>query len=258
MPGQPWSRPAGGAGLGEGLLGHEGASASSSLASTTYAGSGELLEPLQRVQKTCAERCESAVFWACTMVGYVAAAVWITDEFIPDNLPDILKPKADTQKLATHWLVGVGVGLSVLLAAALARRRHCRFWELLLPFLFRRAPADASNLQVLSYRGRMFMGYLWAFCMLASLLSLPFVVYVMMTINQRLQHVAVLVCFVFAFLATVLSVREVMKHLMNYSSPRLQLHYIRILWMVPIYAITAAVTLRFEQKAIILNAAREA
>ena len=79
-----------------------------------------------------------------------------------------------------------------------------------------------------------------------------------MSFHERLHHIAVVVSFVFAFLATALSVREVMKHLMNYTCPRLQLHYIRILWMVPIYAITAAATLRFAQKAILFNAAREA
>ena len=259
MPGRPWSRPAAARGLGEGLLGGSDSRASpATLSWTSPEETQELLEPLRGTQKTCVERCESAIFWACAVVGYVAAAVWLTDQLIPNDLPHILKPQAHTQKLATHWLVGVGVSLSVLLALALARRRHCRFWELLLPFLFRRAPADASNLQALAYRGRVFMGYVWAFCMLASLLSLPFVVYAMMTFNRRLQHVAVLVCFVFAFLSTVLSVREIMRHLMNYSSPRLQLHYIRILWMVPIYAITAAATLRFEQKAIVLNAGREA
>lgn len=219
---------------------------------------GELLQPLEGVKKSCAETCESVAFWLCVMVAYVAAAVWLTDYFIPDNLPEVLMPPAHTQRVAKHWLVSVGISLGMLLAMALVRRRHCRFWELLFPFLFRPAAKDKSKLQVLSHRGRVFMGYLWACITLASLLSLPFVVYAMMTFKVRLHHIAVVVAFVFAFLATVLSVREIMKHLMNYSSPRLQLQIIRILWMVPIYAITAAATLRFEQQAIFFNAGREA
>ena len=220
---------------------------------------GELLRPLEGERKNCAERLESLVFWVCAMLAYLAAAIWVTDELMPDKaqLPRFLTPVDVAQRAAINWLVGIGATLCLLLAAALARRRHCRFWELLFPFLFRRTE-QATTLATVSYRARLFMGYLWAFIILASLLSLPFVVYALVTFNERLHHIAVIVSFVFAFLATALSTREVMKHLMNYSSPRLQLHYIRILWMVPIYAITAAATLRFEQKAIFFNAAREA
>lgn len=194
------------------------------------------------------------------MLAYLAAAVWVTDEFMPDRevqLPRFLTPVDAVQRAAIKSLVGIGATLCLLLAASLARRRHCRFWELLCPFLFRRTE-QATTLANVSYRARVFMGYLWAFIIIASLLSLPFVVYALVTFHEKLHHIAVLVSFVFAFLATALSTREVMKHLTNYSSPRLQLHYIRILWMVPIYAITAAATLRFEQKAIFFNAAREA
>lgn len=252
VPGMPpFTRP-----LNQRLL---GADASSEDPPLERKSSAELLQPREAETTPCAERLESLVFWVCATVAYLAAAVWVTDEFMPDKelLPEFLKPVDETQRRAKYWSIGVAVALGVLLCAALARRRHCRFWELVLPFLFRRTE-HTSTLAAVSYRSRMCMGYLWAFIMLASLLSLPFVVYVLVTFHQRLHHVAVLVSFVFAFLATTLSVREIMKHLTNYSSPRLQLHYIRILWMVPIYALTAAATLRFEQKAILFNAAREA
>ena len=242
--------------LNEGLL---GADASFEDPPLERKRSAELLQPRAAATKTCAERLESLMFWACATVAYLAAGVWVTDEFMPDQglLPKFLTPVDTIQRTAIDWLIGVGVALGVLLCMALARRRHCRFWELVFPFLFQRAE-HTSTLATVSYRSRMFMGYLWAFIMLASLLSLPFVVYVLVTFHERLHHIAVIVSFVFAFLATVLSVREVTKHLMNYTYPRLQLHYIRILWMVPIYATTAAATLRFEQKAILFNAAREA
>jgi MFS family permease len=256
MAGRAWSRPAA-AGLLAAAPDDDDAAEEPEWRDSSVGG--ELLQLLEEDKKSCAERCEKLVFWLCFAVGYIAAAVWLTDELLPtDHLPSMLEPVKSTQRAAKEWALGAGAILGLLLVAALARRKHCRFWELLFPFLFRKTQEDASTLTMLSHRGRVFLGYLWGFLMLASLLSLPFVVYVMMTFDQRLHHIAVLVTCVFAFLATVLSVREIIKHLMNYSSPRLQRHYIRILWMVPIYAITAALSLRLEQEAIFFNAIREA
>jgi hypothetical protein len=46
---------------------------------------------------------------------------------------------------------------------------------------------------------------------------------------------------IFTFVAVVLGLREIGKHLANYYRPKLQRHIIRVLWMVPIYAVDALV-----------------
>lgn len=49
----------------------------------------------------------------------------------------------------------------------------------------------------------------------------------------------ILVAAVFVFLAIPISLWEIIQHVIHYSQPKLQKHIIRILWMVPIYAINA-------------------
>ena len=48
---------------------------------------------------------------------------------------------------------------------------------------------------------------------------------------------------VFAVLAIMLSLREIIKHLLNWNSPTLQVHVVRVLFMVPVYAADAFGTL---------------
>eukprot|EP01047_Picozoa_sp_COSAG01_P036003 COSAG01_NODE_2793_length_7060_cov_5.562563_2_plen_78_part_00 len=48
---------------------------------------------------------------------------------------------------------------------------------------------------------------------------------------------------VFACLAIMLGLREILKHWLNYSVPRLQKHVVRVLAIIPIYTIDAFVTL---------------
>ena len=47
-------------------------------------------------------------------------------------------------------------------------------------------------------------------------------------------------------LAVPVTVYEVAMHLEYFSRPRLQIYVIRILWMVPIYAVDAWLALRFK------------
>jgi hypothetical protein len=43
----------------------------------------------------------------------------------------------------------------------------------------------------------------------------------------------------FAFLALFMSIWEITQHLINYNKPYLQKYVVRILWMVPIYAMNS-------------------
>lgn len=51
---------------------------------------------------------------------------------------------------------------------------------------------------------------------------------------------------IFVLLAVPVTIYEVAMHLEYFSRPRLQIYVIRILWMVPIYAIDAWLALRFQ------------
>ncbi len=48
-----------------------------------------------------------------------------------------------------------------------------------------------------------------------------------------------LIAGVFAFLALFMSIWEITQHLINYNKPYLQKYVVRILWMVPIYAMNS-------------------
>ncbi len=50
---------------------------------------------------------------------------------------------------------------------------------------------------------------------------------------------------IFVLLALPVSIYEVAMHLEYFTRPRLQIHVIRILWMVPIYALDSWFALRF-------------
>lgn len=62
---------------------------------------------------------------------------------------------------------------------------------------------------------------------------------------------------VFVFLAIPISLWEIIQHLVHYTKPYLQKYIIRIIWMVPIYALNAWFALRFPDAAIYLDTIRE-
>lgn len=51
---------------------------------------------------------------------------------------------------------------------------------------------------------------------------------------------------IFVLLAIPVTIYEVAMHLEYFSRPALQIHVIRILWMVPIYAVDSWLALRFK------------
>lgn len=81
---------------------------------------------------------------------------------------------------------------------------------------------------------------------MVSLVTLPFIVKTSWRIAHWRPHdVAWMAAGTFTVMSTVMSLNEVMKHLQNYSSPRLQRHIVRILFMPPVYAIDCFVAMRF-------------
>lgn len=55
--------------------------------------------------------------------------------------------------------------------------------------------------------------------------------------NKRDQEI--LIAGIFVWIAIPLSLWEIMLHVIHYTQPKLQKHIIRVLWMVPIYALNA-------------------
>lgn len=62
---------------------------------------------------------------------------------------------------------------------------------------------------------------------------------------------------IFAWLALIISVWAIIQHLSNYTKPYLQKYVIRILWMVPIYAINAWMGMQFPSTSIYMDTLRE-
>ncbi|KAJ8297755.1 hypothetical protein KUTeg_024286 [Tegillarca granosa] len=62
---------------------------------------------------------------------------------------------------------------------------------------------------------------------------------------------------IFVMCAVPISLWGILQHLINYTQPNLQRHIIRILWMVPIYAVNSWFALRFPEAAIYLDTVRE-
>jgi len=55
----------------------------------------------------------------------------------------------------------------------------------------------------------------------------------------------------------VISIIDISNHLLHFSSPVLQRYMIRIMWMVPIYAVESWLSLRFKNYSIYIETARE-
>ncbi|XP_056649204.1 transmembrane protein 184C [Diorhabda sublineata] len=62
---------------------------------------------------------------------------------------------------------------------------------------------------------------------------------------------------VFVWVAIPLSLWEIIQHVTHYVQPKLQKHVIRILWMVPIYAINAWLGLIYPEQSVVVDSLRE-
>ena len=60
--------------------------------------------------------------------------------------------------------------------------------------------------------------------------------------SQDARHVA----YAFSAIATVVSFYNVYRHLVNYTHPNLQKYIVRIIIIVPVYAVASSLSLRFE------------
>ncbi|KAL6774564.1 hypothetical protein ACKKBG_A25495 [Auxenochlorella protothecoides x Auxenochlorella symbiontica] len=103
---------------------------------------------------------------------------------------------------------------------------------------------------------RVFRG-LWILLTLCTFSALPW-----MIVELRKQHFSVhyqawFIAGVFVILAVSASIYEVAMHLEHYNRPALQIRVVRILWMVPIYAVDAWLSLRFSDARTYIDPLRE-
>ncbi|OQV15313.1 Transmembrane protein 184C [Hypsibius exemplaris] len=92
---------------------------------------------------------------------------------------------------------------------------------------------------------------------LCILVAIPVIVVIYRREVDNVRTRTWLVGGMFAFLSFPVSLQLILLHLLNYTKPRLQLHIIRILWMPPIYAMDAWLSLRFPEGAIYCDTLRE-
>lgn len=90
------------------------------------------------------------------------------------------------------------------------------------------------------------------------LIALPICIWELKEKQHAEDHiVAWFVGGVFALLACLISMIDISNHLMHFGEPVLQRYMIRIMWMVPIYAVESWLSLRFKDEAIYIETARE-
>ncbi|CAL4073268.1 unnamed protein product [Meganyctiphanes norvegica] len=77
---------------------------------------------------------------------------------------------------------------------------------------------------------------------------LPYLTYKLIENKTNKFEIGKYIGGIFVFLAIPITVWEIVQHLINYTKPKLQKHIIRILWMVPVYALNAWIVLLFADK----------
>ena len=116
--------------------------------------------------------------------------------------------------------------------------------------------ADASRARW-SLFVRKVLKTLWVLINLLVLIVLPIAAWDMYRHDMQPHFIAWFVSGVFVLLALPITFYEVAQHLENYRMPRLQRHVVRILLMVPIYAVDCWLALRFKDQTIYFDTIRE-
>lgn len=102
------------------------------------------------------------------------------------------------------------------------------------------------------------LGQVMTLVYITTCVCFPYMVYVgFFILRMRPHDVAWIAAAIFTMMTVILSGREIRLHLVNYSSPRVQKHIVRILWMPPIYAFNCFMAMRFDSIAVYLTVVRE-
>ncbi|KAL4427830.1 hypothetical protein ABPG75_001919 [Micractinium tetrahymenae] len=97
----------------------------------------------------------------------------------------------------------------------------------------------------------------WILLSVATLSALPWMVFEFRKADYSVHYQAWFIAGIFVILAVSASIYEVAMHLEYYNRPKLQLRVVRILWMVPIYAVDSWLSLRFKEARFYIDPVRE-
>ncbi|KAF7274176.1 hypothetical protein GWI33_013148 [Rhynchophorus ferrugineus] len=109
----------------------------------------------------------------------------------------------------------------------------------------------------------LFRWKLWIRPLFIALYALAALVFVPLFLVHSLKNgfnrhdQEVLVAGIFVGVAVPISLWEIIQHVIHYTQPKLQKHIIRILWMVPIYAVNAWLGLTYPKASVYVDSARE-
>ncbi|ERL91943.1 transmembrane protein 184C [Dendroctonus ponderosae] len=92
---------------------------------------------------------------------------------------------------------------------------------------------------------------------LAALVFVPLFLIKSLENGFNRHDLEVLIAGVFVGVAIPISLWEIIQHVIHYTQPSLQKHIIRILWMVPIYALNAWLGLTYPEASVYVDSARE-
>ena len=87
---------------------------------------------------------------------------------------------------------------------------------------------------------------MWCLCAVGLLVALPLIIIEFKKSNFSVKYQAWFISGMFVLMAIPVTVYEVAMHLEYFSRPKLQIRVIRILWMVPVYAVDSWFALRFK------------
>ena len=91
---------------------------------------------------------------------------------------------------------------------------------------------------------------LWCLLAVGLLVALPVMIIEFKKSHWSVKYQAWFVSGMFVLMALPVSIYEVAMHLEYFSRPKLQIRVIRILWMVPVYAVDSWFALRFKVSAV--------
>jgi hypothetical protein len=191
----------------------------------------------------------NGVAWLALGLLYLATVALLLDRNTKySDLPPMWRHNSKEVQVAAYVMLAIALGsIALLLLRAMARRRTLRPWS---------AVADCTRRAQCCSRGYAKMAIYGSFCVIIFS-TLPYFVWYAFSHKVKPHLVVLWTSGIFALLATVLSAQTMWGHIKYGRPQRMQVYIVRILLMVPIYAITCFMSLRFFWYGVYLTTLRE-
>lgn len=160
-----------------------------------------------------------------------------TAYWLPAGLRQLLK-EASSRRILTYILYGCG-GVQFVLLVVVCSQGHCALGT-------RRHPITKEATQTnRSFSPMRVLGWLGMSVVVFGLTCVPFIIFAGLNARSDPKNLLLWVSGVFALLAVLMGFWEIYQHLDNFYMPRLQHHLLKVLLMVPIYAVNAACVIKW-------------